>query len=161
MTAQTNLQVMEPSPREPRVGDIFAMQLPDGSYLHGRVIATDALAGPSMPGSNLVYLYSERSPTEAAPDSSALKPDRLLVPPLMTNRMPWKKGYFKTIANRALEPADVLPAHCFEDVRGYYYDEYSNRRGHRTEPCGDWGLHSYLTIDDAVSQAVGIMAIES
>jgi len=45
---QTNLRVFKASRKKPQRGDIFAMQLPDESYLFGRVIGAD-LAPPRAP----------------------------------------------------------------------------------------------------------------
>jgi hypothetical protein len=51
---------------------------------------------------------------------------------------------------------DVLPQHCFQDSRGWYFDEQGNRLHAAVEPVGQWGLHSYRTIDDEISKALGI-----
>ena len=37
-----------------------------------------------------------------------------------------------------------------------YFDEYSNKLAKPSSPIGDWGLDSYRTIDDAISEALGI-----
>lgn len=152
----TNLRVLAPSRKAPKPGDVFAMQLPDESFLHGRVISTEAKAGPSMPGAILLYIYSARSPHCSKPAPTDLTPDQLLLGPIMTNRLPWSKGYFKTIANEPLQTADLLAQHCFKDSRGQYLDEAGNILAGPTEPVGTYGLHSYRSIDDAVSDALGI-----
>ena len=41
MTERTNLRVLKRSRKPPTPGDVFAMQLPDGRYLFGRVILAD------------------------------------------------------------------------------------------------------------------------
>jgi hypothetical protein len=43
--AQTNLRVIRPARKKPERGDVFALQLPDETYMFGRVIRTDADAG--------------------------------------------------------------------------------------------------------------------
>ncbi|QGQ21151.1 hypothetical protein GC089_16365 [Cellulomonas sp. JZ18] len=157
MRPTTNLRVLKASRKKPRAGDLFVMQLPDGSHLFGRVISTDAQAGPSMPGAVLIYVYRQRFPGKDVPDRSALSRDHLLVSPMMTNHLPWSKGYFETVAHRPLEPGDVLPQHCFlSAARGRYFDERGNELPGPIEPVGDYGLHSYRTIDDAVSEALGL-----
>jgi hypothetical protein len=132
------------------------MQLPDYRFLFGRVIRTDARIGP-MTGVILIYIYSPRFDSKTPPDRSGLSREELLVSPIMTNRLPWSRGYFETVAHWPLEKGDVLPQHCFlsSDPAGYY-DELSNPLPGPTEPVGDWGLHSFRTIDDAISNAVGI-----
>ncbi|MEZ5170672.1 MAG: immunity 26/phosphotriesterase HocA family protein [Acidimicrobiia bacterium] len=92
---ETNLQVLSPSRKKPKVGDVFALQLADGRYLFGRIISTDAMAGPSMGGAILIYVYRERSDQKALPKRAELRPDRLLVSPIMTNQRPWTKGCFR------------------------------------------------------------------
>jgi len=151
----TNMQVLKPSRVKPRLGDLFILYI-EGRYLFGRVINTEAKAGWSMPGAILIYIYRSESTTIEPPDRSKLKPANLLLPPMMTNRLAWSKGYFQTISNVPLEPDDVLPQHCFRSANGDYFDEFATEIPRAVEPCGDWGLHSFRTIDDEVSDALGI-----
>lgn len=155
----TNLRVLKPSRIKPTPGDVFAMGLPDGSYLRGRVVSIDAqwtLAVGADPAV-LIYVYRELTATKAVPDRAAMLPDQLLVPPIMTNRQPWTRGYFETLGNVPLVEGDVLSRHCFLSAsRGRYFDERGNELAGPTEPVGDYGLHSFRTIDDAISDAVGI-----
>lgn len=153
---QTNLRVLRPSRKAPRAGDVFVMQLPDDRFTFGRVVSTEAMAGPSMRGAILIYVYRPRFDSKALPERSELSPDQLLVSPMMTNRLPWSKGYVETVAHWPLEPDDALPQHCFlSAARGRYFDEKGNELPGAIEPVGDYGLHSYRTIDDAVSEALG------
>lgn len=46
----------------------------------------------------------------------------------------------------------LLPQRC----GGRYFDENGNEVRGPIEPVGDYGLHSYRTIDDTVSEALGI-----
>lgn len=65
------------------------MQLPDRDYLFGRVIAVDLpYERAPMQRSNLIYIYSVRSPTEQ-PERTELTLARLLLPPIFINRLPW------------------------------------------------------------------------
>jgi hypothetical protein len=149
-----NLQVLRKSRRSPKAGDIFAMLPPDGQYLYGRVVDTDA--NPlGVGGAILIYIYRARSQDKSPVPE--LTRDALLLPPLMTNRLPWSRGYFEHLEHIALEPADRLPQHCFKDcVRKTYRDEHGNRLKKPSGPVGEWGLHSYRTIDDEISKALGI-----
>jgi hypothetical protein len=155
-TITTNLQILTPSRRAMQPGDLFVMRLHDRVHFFGRVVNTEAWAGWGMPHAILIYIYDTRSELPEPPDRAALKRDRLLVPPMMTNRLPWSRGYFEMIEHVPLQPDDVYQPHCFEDVRGKCYDEFTNELRKCIEPCGDWGLHSFRTIDDAVSRALGI-----
>lgn len=154
----TNIQVIKPSRTKPQSGDVFAIRLPDETHIFGRVIDADIkdpLRAP-MPGAYLIYIYGERS-AAMEPDLAALTTDRLLLPPVFINKMPWTKGYFATVQQNALEPTDRLARHCFWSAgRGIYVDENRNPLPHEIQPCGDWGLSSYRWLDDQISDALGI-----
>jgi hypothetical protein len=154
----TNLQVLKPSRKKPAAGDVFAMQLPDDSYIFGRVIEADLqdFNRAPMPGSYLIYVYSVRS-SEKQPDLGALLPDRLLLPPVFINRMPWAKGYFENVGHEDLSSRLLLQQYCFWDAaRARYVDEKLIPLPRELQPCGDWGLSSYRWLDDQVSDALGI-----
>ena len=107
-----NLAVLKKTRRAPRVGDVFVMQPPDGQFLFGRVISLDA--NPlGVGGAVLIYIYRTRSHTKEP--VSELLPGEFLVPPMMTNKLPWTRGYFEFVENRALAWMDLLPQHCFRD----------------------------------------------
>ncbi len=126
----------------------------DGPYLFGRVVDTDA--NPlGVGGAVLIYIYRVRS--AAKMPVPVLLRDQLLVAPMMTNRVPWTKGYFEHVESRPLFAGDRLDQHCFkDDVRGGFRDERGNRLVAPVAPVGDWGLQSYRTLDDEVSEALGI-----
>lgn len=151
----TNLEVLKPSRSKPRLGDVFALRLGD-EFRFGRVISTDAMAGWSMPGAILIYVFRTPSSGLTMPDEDVTRADNLLIAPLMTNRIPWSRGYFQTIGNRPLAPADLLAQHCFRSSNGRYFDESAQELPGPVEPCGDWGLHSFRTIDDEISAALGL-----
>lgn len=125
-------------------------------FRFGRVISTEAMAGWSMPGATLVYIFRTTCDALVAPNPHVTRPDNLLVAPVMTNRLPWSRGYFQTVDQRPLAAEDVLPQHCFRSSAGRYFDEHATELSGPVEPCGDWGLHSFRTIDDDVSGALGI-----
>jgi hypothetical protein len=153
----TNLRVIQPSRRKPNAGDVFALWLPDDTYVFGRVIEAD-ISEPNrapMPGSYLVYVYQHRA-REMSPDLEALTTDALLIPPLFTNRMPWTKGYFSNVAHEAPRPEHELAELSFWDaLRGEFVDRERNTLDHEIPPAGTWGLVSYRWLDDRVSEALG------
>jgi hypothetical protein len=149
----TNLQPLRRSRKKPEVGDVFAMLLPDEQFLFGRVIRIDVL--PPM-SANLIYVYSSRSSEKAEPDD--LRPDRLLLPPAITNNLGWSRGRFETVARRPLAAGDVLETHCFRRQNAYV-DEYRNLLPARVEPCGISALKSYRMLDDEISDALGIPCV--
>lgn len=156
MATKTNLRRMKPSGKSPAPGDVFAMLMPTGNHLFGRVVLAEPPREKApMPGAYLIYIYAWQSPT-SRPDYSQLRRDRLLIPPLWTNKLAWTKGYFQTVENRPLEDAVILTQHCFRSSTGKLVDETGRPLDRRSEPCGEWGSASYRWIDDHVSDAVGI-----
>ena len=153
---EVNFERLRPSRKKLAPGDIFAMRPPDGRYLFGRVILADLPRNRApMPRSYLIYVYSVRSDLKGLnPDQ--LTVDRLLLPPMFINRLPWSRGYFETVAHRPLKREDLVQQYCFRRWTGKYVDETGKELSSRLEPCGDWALDSYRTIDDQVSDALGI-----
>lgn len=158
MHEPTNLVRLSPSRKPLADGDVFTLQIKAVGHLFGRVINAAAEAGPMGPGANLVYIYDTVSDTPDPP-SASLTRDSLLVAPLFINRLPWSRGYFETVASMTLGRDDVLAVHYFRRFNGQVLDEAGAevqvpRRS--KVPVGQWGLNSYLTVDDAVSDALGI-----
>lgn len=151
-----NLSELQKSSAQPKAGDVFVFQLralPD-RYFFGRVMRTDVSFGPlkNMP---MIYLYRTNQATKLP--VPALSKTELLTPPIATNALPWSKGYFETVASIPVHKDDLLERHCFKDSRGRFFDD----DGRPTTPVaslpiGDYGLHSYRTIDDAISKALNI-----
>jgi hypothetical protein len=156
-----NMEMLKRSRPKLSPGDLFMMKYPDIGYLFGRVIRADMSMGESpMPGDNLVYIYKERFSTKN-PYLSMLTRDNLLIPPSFINRQPWLKGYFQTIGNHELNESDILPRHCFYDAPfRRYIDDKGVTLNEPLEPCGEFGLNSILTLDDAISEALGIPRAE-
>jgi len=148
-----NLAVLNKSRRRLKEGDIFVMLPPDGLYLFGRVIDMNARVFGDV-GWNLLYIYQARSMEKS--NIPELPRGKLLIPPLITNRLAWSRGYFEHVEHRPLTALDRLPQHCFKDDRGWYFDEFGNRIPGPIEPVGWWALRSYRTVDDEISQALGI-----
>lgn len=152
----TNFKVIRPSRHIPERGEVFVMKLGSDDFLFGRVVLAEPPRHQApMPSAYLIYVYEIR---RSAPriDLVELRPDRLLIPPVWINRMPWTKGYFETISGSSLNASDLLRQHCFRDWSGAYRDEKGGVLPGPTEPCGDWGLSSYRWLDDHVSDALGV-----
>lgn len=155
--AKTNLEVLKPTRKAPQRGDVFIMHLAGRGYLLGRVIRTDARIGP-MVNCVLIYIFNEETPTRPQAIRENLPSSRLLVPPMLTNRLPWSKGYFETIGNRRVQSGEELPRHVFRrHINGRLYDESGAEvEAAHNVPVGEFGLQSYRTIDDAISDALAI-----
>ncbi len=149
-----NIQVLKPSRNKLVAGDVFTMRLPDRKYLFGRVTRTDARIA-SMQHVVLIYIFGTRSKAMELPDRSVLQASNLLVRPILTNHLPWGRGYFETIARFPILEGEILSHHCFRRFDGKYYDEYDHELPGPVEPVGIRGLDSFLTIDDTVSKALG------
>jgi len=150
-----NLRLLRKSRKAVKAGSLFVMLPPDDEYLFGRVIADDAVVGPIV-DMLLIYIYDVRSSEKRPPPLDELCLERLLVPPIVTNRQPWLRGYFEEIEFRPLAESDRLERHCFADpLTGKHFDEYSNET-EPTEQCGIFGVTGYMGIDDKVSEALGI-----
>ena len=137
-------------------GDVFVVKPTGHDYLFGRVIRTDAAMFGE--GNILLYFYDAWSVDRST--IPALDHRKLLIPPVITNRLAWSRGYFSHVENRPLLDDDVLPVHCFVS-HSYrdgprYFDEFRRQLPNPVPPVGDAGLHSYRTIDDAISSALGI-----
>lgn len=149
-----NLAVLRTSRSDPNKGDIFVMLPPDKLFLYGRVISTEAKVGP-MNNCMLIYIYSIRSSSKLPVPE--LDPQKLLIAPILTNKLPWRRGYFEALLHRELEESDYLSQHCFKSLStGRYYDEFGKELDGPTDPVGVRGLHSFRTIDDAISKVLGI-----
>jgi hypothetical protein len=150
-----NMQILKKSRKPVSVGDIFVYQLEAtlGRYYFGKVIRTDAAVG-GFKGTTLIYLYKETS--ESKKIIPELRCTDLLVPPIATNSLPWTKGYFEVVSASSINSTDILSQHCFKDIRGKFFDADDNVLSEAVAPVGEYGLHSYRTIDDAVSKALGI-----
>lgn len=152
------LRTLTPSRKRLRPGDLFCVLPADGRYVFGRVIEVDIPPERAPgPACNLIYVYGERSDTKRPPPRKRLTPDRLLIPPMFINRLPWSRGYIETIAHWPLEPGDVLDQHCFRRFTGEYLDERGRRLPGPIEPCGEWGLSGYGALDEEVHEALGMV----
>jgi hypothetical protein len=128
-----------------QIGDVFAVRASRRDGLIGRVVSTSAIVGPTH-GCNLVYIYQA---------GAGLSRDRLLVPPMMTTRAPWSRGYFDFLRSEPLLPGDFFERHCFSDARGCWYDEESRPLDAAFEPVGKWRLYEQVEpIEEAIAQAL-------
>src|SRR5262245_18287750 len=152
-SVKTNLRILKPSRSRPHTGDVFVLRPRSLPYLFGRIIRIDARIG-SIVGI-LACIYKVVSPRRVP--VPPLRRDELLIPPLIINRLPWSQGYFETVERLVLTPWDVLPVHCFQDFfTKNYFDEYGLILSAAVPPVGSYGLNSFRTIDDDISDALGI-----
>lgn len=153
----TNLAPLRTSRARPRPGDVFVMRPKGGFYLFGRVIATDVTIDEILTGCILIYVYRTRAQDKTP--VPRLSPGDLLAPPMITNALPWRRGYFETVERGILPGAELLPRHCFWDgLARRHVDDTGEAVAPPSagEPVGEWALQSYRTIDDEISRALGL-----
>ena len=148
-----NMKLLKRSRSAPTVGDIFVYQMPDNLFRFGRVIRDDARM---MAWKGLFVLYFYQAESETKRPVPRLDKGDLLIPPRITDRGAWTRGYFETVEQRRLEEEDTVSTHCFQDD-DQYCDEYGNRLARRSEPCGFYGLTTECGIDNALTRALGFL----
>lgn len=149
-----NMEILKPSRKRPRAGDVFAFRMPDRLHRYGRLMRTDATIR-FFKDCTLIYIYRVAT-REKIPAPRLLRED-ILLPPMCTNFLPWSRGYLETLESRPICADDRLPVHCFWDsIHLCYMDDDNHVLDERHEPCGEYGLHSFRTIDDEISKALGI-----
>ncbi len=161
-----NFQMQRPSRAKLHPGDIFTMRIPDGHYLFGRVVRTDAEC--FAPGCILIYVFRYLSDSPTVPARLLVKD--LLIPPKTMNRLGWSRGYLMTLERRPFADGERMPVHYFKERRRgpngepllTFVDE--DRQPLGEPPMGTmvgWaGLGNYRTLDDDVSRALGIPLVE-
>jgi hypothetical protein len=102
----------------------------------------------------LIYVYKATSDDPNV--VPALHFNELLVPPMFTNRLPWSRGYFVNVTNAVLTRWDTLQPHVFQASATEFVDEYGRPARDPGRPVELYGLHSFRTIDDRISEALGI-----
>lgn len=139
--------------KRPRPGDIFIQRLvSSGLYIPGLVVKEKVGYASKFILLYFANVLSEKRTSQVGVE--AFK-DNLLIPPLITNKQGWLKGYFETIEHAKVAESDLLPVHCFEGNQpGTYYNEYEERLEQRVEPCGFGGIWGLLEIADTLAEAV-------
>lgn len=151
-----NAMLLRRSRHKPAVGDLFVLNMLGNRWIAGRVIRMDARAFGE--GNPLLYFYRiditdpERIQTPIAPD--------LLIPPIITNYLGWRRGFYMHLRNEPLAAEELLSRHVFDNrnVTGKYVDEYNCLAAPPEPglPCGFFALWSYRAIDDMLSKSLGI-----
>ena len=156
---EPNLEKLTASRKEVREGDIFVLRPKGHDFYFGRVIKIGTKVG-LLPDDEvwgfdrLIYVYNAHSPTKLPVPELRLAD--LLIRPLVVNNTGWLRGYFEVVEHRDLEPQDVPSVHCFQSSSGRYLDEMGRSLPRRYEPCGNYGIGSFRTVDAVVSDALGI-----
>jgi hypothetical protein len=154
MEEKLNLEILSKSKKGLKPGDVFVLKPKGHNYFFGRVIDVDADCGFGG-GAILIYIYNSTSDNKN--EVPNLDKNELLLAPIMTNRLPWSKGYFENVQHNELTTENVLPVHCFKKPKlNAYYNEKGIKLDKEYKPTGLYGFYSYRSIDDSVSEKLGI-----
>lgn len=148
-----NLRVLRRSRPKLKPGDIFALQILPDRFHFGRVIRTDT----EMIGTQVFLIYIFRATSPSRNDIPQLDRNDLLLPPTFVEKGPWTRGFFEVVKEQPLEVNDTHPVHCFVWLSAdRFVDEYCEPLPCRSEPCGRYQLSFEGSIDDKISDALGI-----
>lgn len=149
------IQKQNPYKKKPAEGDFFSIMLPNDRYLMGRVVRHQPSHIPTL-DDILIYIFSNI--IDDIDTSMHFDKNKLLIPPTYVNRLGWSKGYFNYEGGLPLAKEDCYPNHCFcrcpfsptgcIDQHGKFVERF--------EPCGNFGLGNYNTIDMQVCEALGL-----
>lgn len=121
----------------PKAGDIFSVVMESGRTVYGRVIRTDATVMSAVNGV-LLYFYDTNCISVICSNQAT---KHLIMPPIITARDLWSKGYAVTIANSTITADQRLRMHCFyNDAISMYVDDNEMPCSERHDPCGPSGL---------------------
>lgn len=150
-----NLIPIRRSRRVPHAGDIFTFHVRGHGFGFGRVIRDDVAVGQWTP-IYLVYIYSGFQDTyDIIPEK--LSPRALLMPPRLSGRSPWTKGYLLTLDHRPLKSSDVLKVHSFYcKVRRMHVDENGDELADVDGLCSLYAVGDHTSLDIAISKAIGL-----
>jgi len=155
---EINLEQLKKSSTPPASGDIFALKVKGIGYYYGRVIKVNVKSGFGDAEAALIYLY-DYCQNEREPVPDTLDKKQLIIPPLMINYLPWRKGYFETLINRPILKEDVYSAHCFKDpMRDLCFDENGSiiKRIPNDSIFGEYGLSSYGYVHRLLSKKLNL-----
>ena len=151
-----NLELLGNSSKIIRTGDVFVLKPKNHPFYYGIVANVNATMFGAKEIIHIQIFDYKSEVVQEIPDSLDKYP--LLIPPILTNKIGWKKKYFKSIGN--------IPVNNFISVRNasffYYNGEIFNDSSHplskpnSIETTGSFSVTSYLNIDNLISLRLGI-----
>lgn len=153
-----NLEHLENSRKNIHTGDVFVVKPKGEGYYYG-VVANSNSNHFGVEGIIHIQIFNYcTEKIEGVPCD--LYKYELLIPPILTNKLGWRKGYFKTIGSLDTNMFPSIKQAVFVDVirSGYYFDDKSNQldRIYSIETTGSFSIKSYLNIDALISLKLGI-----
>lgn len=148
---------MKKSNKKPQEGDVFVLQPIKDMFYYGKVIQTNLRSVDSfINGMTLIYIYMYCSINKEMPND--LENEELLIPPVIVNHQPWRKGYFETIGNVGVSENEKNIDFSFWDIcREKYVDINGQVIMLDSEPKyrSIYGLGSYGIVGKDVQRALG------
>src|SRR5690349_19898021 len=127
-----NFRMLKRSSKKPRSGDVFMMSPNENTYVFGVVVNGEALVGSvTVPLIYVLDLVLDAEPEEVP---SGLEDAGLLLPPLFTNALGWRHGYFKTIGS--IDPDRIRFSHGFHNPQGRIVDDHGQTASEPVRPLG-------------------------
>jgi hypothetical protein len=155
-TEKINLENIGSSRKAIKTGDVFIFKPKERLFYYGVVVNSDAsiFTAKGLIHIHLFNINSEKG--DSIPNN--LYHSELLVPPILTNKLGWTKGYFKTIENVAIENFPLVKNATFFYYNGKIFNDNSNElpKPKSIEETGSFAVTSYLNIDNLISLSLEI-----
>ncbi|MEI5906292.1 immunity 26/phosphotriesterase HocA family protein [Bacillus spongiae] len=143
---------MQPSRKQRKEGEVFAIQPFKNTFYYGKVIRTKLPSKSLMvKGMNLIYIYNQHSKEMKIP--MELNPNNLLIPPQIVNNQGWLKGYFQTLDIQPILEEERSIDFGFWDIKvKEYVDEEGERINRVPALHEDFGVGSYGSVGYSVKK---------
>jgi hypothetical protein len=151
-----NLELLGTSSKRIMTGDVFVLR-PKGHLLYYGIVANTNATMFSAKEIIHVQIFDYKSDViQEIPDSLNKYP--LLIPPILTNKLGWKKGYFKIIGNVSINNFMSVKEAAFFYYNGEIFNDNSQQlpKPYSIETTGSFSITSYLNIDNLISLRLGI-----
>lgn len=136
---------------------MFVLKILNQKYLWGIVANTNIQFGSTNMLHHIQFFSLETDSIENMTDFSSV---RLLVPPIITNELAWKKGYFMNVGK--LENVESLPsvqnASFYSALKNKIFNDNQEEIlfNNHFDSLGEHTLISYLEIDNRISHTLEI-----
>ena len=153
---EINLENLGGTRKNIKSGDVFVFKPKKHPYYYGVVINSDASIFTAKGLLHIQFFNLNSENGNSVPDD--LHCAKLLIPPILTNKLGWRKGYFKTIGNVDIKDFISVQNAAFFYYNGKIFDDSSNQlpSPKSIEETGSFAITSYLNIDNLISLALEI-----
>lgn len=151
-----NLELLGNSSKIIKTGDVFVLK-PKNHPLYYGIVANASATMFSAKEIIHIQIFDYKSDVvQEIPDSLDKYP--LLIPPILTNKIGWKKKYFKSIGNIPVDNFISVKNASFFYYNGEIFNDSSQplSKPYLIETTGSFSVTSYLNIDNLISLRLGI-----